>query len=253
MKKKSMVSNQVLYMALGISAALLIIWILVGPEKLLAQVSEAGFSFGLGQLPEERPDEFTRGSSVPNELVEYFNRMANNFANYPKLYKNQDPCLIPVDKFESKGNHFIILSKDKIKISEFGQGGSAPTGQAKDIPGFSPCMVYGDSAGVFYNNWIEGKSDLSEDKFNKDVDEEKISLLLKSDDKIITNGLEHTVLRKPSHYIYLYKVDDRHFCFISAHDGSNCNADGGTVEKGCVEETPPFGGSISMCEDLRLE
>src|SRR3989338_6435114 len=162
MKKKGDTSvSTIIGWAIGIVALFAIIFVVVGPQQLLAKSIGAAKSFGLGKLPDESTPEFPGSGTIPPEVLASFERFKavinDNLAG--------QHCLIPLSENPKSGNnYFVALSsgtssggtisiRKKINEREYG----LTSGNIVTISGFSPCIVaWNDGARRFYNNWLDG-------------------------------------------------------------------------------------------------
>ena len=243
MKKKGEVSTStIMGWAIGIVALFAVIFIVVGPQQLLAKSIEAAKSFGLGKLPEESTPGFPGSGTIPPEVLGYFNR----FVAVIVANSAEERCLIHLDENpKSRDNYYVALSsgassgtisiRKKINEREYG----LTSANIETISGFGPCIVAGsDGAENFYNNWLDTsipQTPATPEYFNNNPANQ---LIILEPNKIITpnegNGRGYD-LSNDNTRLYLYKADQNHFCFMPVWDDGWENCDkptGGNLQKG---------------------
>lgn len=244
MKKKCEVSTStIIGWAIGIFALFAIIFIVIGPQQLLAKSVWAAKSFGLGKLPEESTPEFPGSDTTPPEVLGYFNRLVALIRANP----GEQRCLIHLDETpKSENNYFVALSSGTSsggtisirKKNEQGEYGLT-SANIETISGFGPCIVAGsDGAENFYNNWLGTsipQTPATPEYFNNVPANQ---LIILEPNKIITpnegNGRGYDLPNDNAKF-YLYKADLNHFCFMPVWDDwwSDCDRPiGDNLQKG---------------------
>ncbi|MFC2016634.1 hypothetical protein ACFLUF_02850 [Chloroflexota bacterium] len=214
--KKGMEISVMIRWAVGI--ILLVVLVLIG-IRWFGEAEEVDASIGKGLVPGGSPPPTSTGSgSVPEEVVDYF----NYFAGLMGDNKDGERCLIPVEKdIPNLGNYFIELTPGKAFIKHKGGG---LTKFVSSIPDFKPCVVAGDGAGNFHNNWIDGSSGSATPEYLEDDTE--YSVTLNAHNRLIALGKEYVrAINFETTYFFLYKPDTEHICLIPAWGdiGPNCN------------------------------
>ena len=139
-KKSEISSSELIALALGIIALIVIIVIIAGPENLLAKARDLAFSLGLGALPGDRAPEFA-GEFVPEEIQAYFDAIVSKIEN-----KQEGKCLdIGMEKPKKWKGFYIAFYTDKIELEKKEQKGMAPSYDIKLIDGFKPCFYHCES------------------------------------------------------------------------------------------------------------
>jgi len=164
MKKKGIVSGVIISWALGLLVVSIVIWVIVGPDKLLAKTKDLAFGFGLGTLPEEKVPEFAGVSDVPAALVQYFNTLVSAVS---PPFPEGDRCLIDIGAMPELKDHRIFLKQGSIEIERRTLSRS-PTGIIKEINGFRPCFVVSTPALDFHKCYmVENKKDACKNELTR--------------------------------------------------------------------------------------
>lgn len=244
MKKKSEVSTStIIGWGIGIFALFAIIFIVVGPQQLLAKSIEAAKSFGLGKLPEESTPGFPGSDTIPPSVLGYFNRLVAVI----RANSAEERCLIHLDENpKSENNYFVALSSGASssgtisirKKNEQGEYGLT-SANIETISGFSPCIVAGsDGAENFYNNWLDNNIPATPETPEYFNNIPANQLIILEPNKVITpnegNGRGYDLPNDNSN-LYLYKAGPNNFCFMPVWDDwwEDCDRPtGGNLQKG---------------------
>ena len=234
MRKKGIGWGTFIALFFGVIVVSVIIFAIAFPGQLASKTRDAAFSFGLGELPSERPPEFAGKSSVPQAIRSYFDNLVNRIEKGIED-ENQDPCLIDIGEMPDLGNFNIILSPDNAKIEKLKLESFSPTDYNKDIENFNnPCIIKDEAAMAFGECHLSGGDCVN---------------IITVVDPGQTIKLEDNKYSK-----YLYKSvegPEQYFCFIKLYDdidgykiwdgwGSSCNSpteDGAKgIDNDCKDE-----------------
>ena len=209
-----MTGNEVLHWALGIFIALIIIFILFGPEKLFAKARDVAFSFGLGKLPEDQNPEFSTVRSVPSDLEKYYENLVSKIKNSGNnLY-----CWIEIGKMPKASGFQIGFYDSKIQLEKLDEKGLVPTEKSSTIKDFKPCAVKGGKAVAFYDCFSNGQLCIN---------------VYESGNEVIDKDSDIAPI--------LFKFDYDHFCVIYTFKdyriyAPGCNRMDNLIDNACVDK-----------------
>ena len=206
MRKKGIGWGTFISLIFGVIVVSVIIFAIAFPGQLASKTRDAAFSFGLGELPSERPPEFAGKSSVPQAIRSYFDNLVNRIEKGIED-ENQDPCLIDIGEMPDLGNFNIILSPDNAKIEKLKLESFSPTDYNEDIENFNnPCIIKDDAAVAFDQCYFRDSPTYCGTILNKVASGQAIAL---------EDG-------KYSRYLYKsVKGSEQYFCFIKLYNDVN--------------------------------
>lgn len=198
--------------ALGLVIVLVVIFVLLGPKKLLSETKDAIFSFGAGLLPEEKPPQFSSIERISPELGKYFDNLVLKIKNSGK----GRICTVEIGQPSIPKNFQIVLYQYKIELKKKSERGFSPPEKSEAVEGFKPCSIKGEKASRFYDCFKAGIS--CTDAY------ESGNIIIDDYSKIAP---------------YLFKFDNAHLCAIYL-DGIDlnprCSKVKGLIDNACVDE-----------------
>lgn len=220
MKKKGVVVSPTIFWILGIFVVCIIIYALAFPGQLASKSRDLAFSFGLGELPSERPPEYQGESTVPLSIVEYFNNLVNTLDPLLKTPPFGDLCLIKIGEMPDMSGFAIGLSTDMAEIIKLGVG-SAPTGHTKEFEfesvNFQPCIIGDYGKAGDYSIYTKNYAALSFKKCYVDKNEDYCITIVPPPE-----NQENLGIRDNKYSEFLYKSGNR-YCLIKLEEGLDDN------------------------------
>jgi len=211
LKKKGMVWSVVIKWMIGIFVVLILIYILVGPEKLFDKAKDMAFYFGIGLLQEEKaPDFLTK--SIPKNLEIFFDNMVTKI----KTTQFGEFCLVDIGQKPKAKGFSIGLYEDNIQIEKQEERGLTPSYKKEVIEGFKPCFVKDKEAGLFYDCLKKGLKCKNAYQENPTIIRDDVNIAP-----------------------FLFKFDNEHLCiiYLDGFDfGVGCSKREGLLDNACVDD-----------------
>lgn len=172
-------------------------------------------------------------TSFSQEVSDNFTALVNSFKD-----PGDGPCLLVYPELEAIDDRFSISIEaqgNDMLIRVLDEQGAEYDG--KVLPGKTPCIVAGDTADGFYDNYLDGSS-------NNDIND------FKAVNNIVISGVHDMSVDGKSGYdlednglsdgnkqiSLLYNRDGKHICFLTTFDGfGGCNAKDIGLDDNCIQ------------------